>query len=177
MKKQKGFTLIELLVVIAIIGLLSTIAIVAMGGARAKARDAKRISDIKQMSTLLDIEEAAAPGSFLCGCITADAKATTCTGTSDTAACTILSAGDIGPSFTSLKDPQTSGTTLACTSAAGTAPCDYSISVASGAAGQPKTANYEICFATESASSYGAAGSYKIVNGGTVTGPGAAGCL
>ena len=55
MKKNKGFTLIELLVVIAIIGLLSTLAVVALGNARQKARDAKRLSDLKQMQTALEL--------------------------------------------------------------------------------------------------------------------------
>ena len=52
---KKGFTLIELLVVIAIIGLLSTLSILALNSARARARDAKRISDIKQIQTALEM--------------------------------------------------------------------------------------------------------------------------
>lgn len=55
MRKQKGFTLIELLVVIAIIGLLSTLAVVALNNARQKSRDAKRVADIKQVQTALEL--------------------------------------------------------------------------------------------------------------------------
>lgn len=54
MHKHKGFTLIELLVVIAVIGLLSTIAVIALGNARKKANDAVRLSDIQQIQTALE---------------------------------------------------------------------------------------------------------------------------
>lgn len=54
-KNKKGFTLIELLVVIAIIGLLSTLAVISLGNARQKARDAKRVADIKNVQTALEL--------------------------------------------------------------------------------------------------------------------------
>ena len=55
MKKNKGFTLIELLVVIAIVGLLASIVMVSLNSARAKARDAKRAADIKQVALALEM--------------------------------------------------------------------------------------------------------------------------
>ena len=54
-KQRKGFTLIELLVVLAIIGLLSTLAVVSLNNAREKSRDSKRLSDIKQVQTALEL--------------------------------------------------------------------------------------------------------------------------
>ena len=47
MPKQKGFTLMELLVVIAIIGLLATIVLVSANSVRGKARNVRRISDMR----------------------------------------------------------------------------------------------------------------------------------
>lgn len=54
-KNQQGFTLIELLVVIAIIGLLATMSVIALGSAREKARDSRRLSDVKQIQTALEM--------------------------------------------------------------------------------------------------------------------------
>ena len=52
---QKGFTLIELLVVISIIGLLSSVVLASLNGARQKARDARRKSDLKQLAIVNEL--------------------------------------------------------------------------------------------------------------------------
>lgn len=54
-KTRQGFTLIELLVVIAIIGLLASVVLLSLNSARAKSRDAKRMSDVRQIASALEL--------------------------------------------------------------------------------------------------------------------------
>ncbi len=62
--KDRGFTLIELLVVISIIGLLSSVVLSSLNGARKKGRDARRLSDLKQLQVALELyyDSQASPG-------------------------------------------------------------------------------------------------------------------
>lgn len=50
-----GFTLIELLIVIAIIGLLAGLVIANLSSARARARDAERKNDLRQVGNALSL--------------------------------------------------------------------------------------------------------------------------
>jgi prepilin-type N-terminal cleavage/methylation domain-containing protein len=61
---SKGFTLIELLVVVAIIGLLASIIVASLSTAQAKARDARRVSDMDAMQKALAIYLAGGSGYY-----------------------------------------------------------------------------------------------------------------
>ena len=54
-RSQGGFTLIELLVVIAIIGILAAVVLVSLNSARVRGRDARRLSDLQQISLAMEL--------------------------------------------------------------------------------------------------------------------------
>jgi prepilin-type N-terminal cleavage/methylation domain-containing protein len=61
---KRGFTLIELLVVIAIIGLLASIVLASLSGARMKARDARRLADMHDMEVAIQMYASDNKGNF-----------------------------------------------------------------------------------------------------------------
>lgn len=54
LRAKGGFTLIEILIVVSIIGLLASIIFVGLGSSRAKARDGRRITDLRSMQLGLE---------------------------------------------------------------------------------------------------------------------------
>lgn len=73
-KRNKAFTLIELLVVVAIIGILSAVVLTNLNSSRQKARDTKRIADVKQLQLALtlyaDVNNGKYPGALTSGTAT-----------------------------------------------------------------------------------------------------------
>jgi prepilin-type N-terminal cleavage/methylation domain-containing protein len=146
MRKQKGFTLIELLVVVAIIGLLATLAVLAFGNARQKARDAKRLGDLENVMKAM--ASADGEGITLGGC-GASALLSTCTFST--------TPSDIKMDFATIRDP---GTSAAACAFPATGQCNYSIRGANCAAVAPTMGNYCISFWIEGTGGPVAAGAH-----------------
>ena len=52
---QKGFTLIEMLIVVAIIAILASVFLVGLTGYRSSAYDSRRLSDLQQVQSYLEL--------------------------------------------------------------------------------------------------------------------------
>lgn len=66
MRTSRGFTILELIIVIAVIGLMATLAVLSLQSARARTRDAQRISDVTALRNALTgywLEKASYPSS------------------------------------------------------------------------------------------------------------------
>lgn len=53
--ERKGFTLIEILIVVAIIAILASVVLVGIGPTQKSARDARRISDLRQVQNAAEL--------------------------------------------------------------------------------------------------------------------------
>ncbi|MEK7665613.1 MAG: hypothetical protein AAB337_01895 [Patescibacteria group bacterium] len=95
LKNQQGISLIEGLVIAGIIGLMGTLAAVALNSAREQARDAKRLADVTRMQASLElyfndlnsypvVEQATALGESGASCLGGEGFATNCDKSAET---------------------------------------------------------------------------------------------
>lgn len=120
--QHRGFTLVELLVVIAIIGTLASVVLGSLATARAKGRDAKRLTDLQQMVRTIAVADTGSGATFagsagVCGGATNQVNARSCT--------TL-------PNLSGFKDPSGSGSP--CSGIPSTS-CDYGLSNWAGGGG------------------------------------------
>ncbi len=54
-KQHQGFTLIEILIVVAIIAILASVVLVGLGPTQQQGRDARRLSDLREVQTALEL--------------------------------------------------------------------------------------------------------------------------
>lgn len=167
-KKSLGFTLIELLVVIAVIGLLASMVLLSLQPSRPKARDANRITSLKEMAKKVALIDTDPPTSFS-GSNGAGANPGNCA----TAGSYVDVRNCSNPNLNPYKDPSTPGTNCTRTSSA---TCQFVVNNATGAGGvSPTTQNWEICVYLEGGTNLngGARGMYSIrsnTNGNIVPG-------
>lgn len=154
-KDKQGFTLIELLVVISIIGLLSTLAVVALGNARQKARDARRVNDMGAISKAFELYA------------TENNSYSACGGTVPgrfSAACASGGITSFLPGASTLVDPL--GITSTCSPATPyasftcpTTGCDYTMVAQS-------SADFEVRFCLEGGSGTLSSGKHRVTRAG-----------